>query len=168
MTAGYLRARSLLGARDGDERDYLDIADALTEHGAAVAADLAELFRRVVMSVAVHNTDDHLRNHGLLRAPGGWRLSPVLDGDPDPDAGRDRVTSIVGAVSPDDEPEALLELASSCRLSRGRAADVIEEVCSAVRRWRAVAARDGIGVAEQARFTDVLDERLAALTRTTA
>ncbi len=166
--AGYLSAMSLLGARDGDERDYLDMADALTEHGAAVTTDLTELYRRVVMSVAVHNTDDHLRNHGLLRAPGGWRLSPVFDVNPDPDPGRGRSTSIVGAVSPDDEPEAVLELASSCRLTRARAAAVIEQVCSAVRRWREVAARNGIGAAEQARFADVLDERLAALTRLTA
>lgn len=164
--AGYLSAMSLLGARDGDERDYLDIADALSEHGAAVTKDLAELFRRMVLSVAVHNTDDHLRNHGFLRAPGGWRVSPVFDVNPDPDPGRVRSTSIVGAVSPDDEPEALLELASACRLDRGRAAAVIEEVCSAVRQWREVAARNGIGAAERERFADVIDERLAALRKT--
>ena len=100
---------SLLGARDGEERDYLDIAEALPDSGARVASDLAELFRRVTFSVALHNTDDHLRNHGFVREPGGWRLSPLFDVNPDPDRGRSRVTSIAGATHGEDEPEALAE-----------------------------------------------------------
>ena len=32
----------------------------------------------------VSNTDDHLRNHGFLRAPQGWRLSPAYDLNPVP------------------------------------------------------------------------------------
>ena len=147
------------------ERDYVDIAEALTEHGAQVTADLAELYRRVVLGVAVHNTDDHLRNHGLLRARGGWRLSPAFDVNPEPDPGRTRATSIAGAVSPDDEPGALLELAGECRLDADRARAVIGEVCAAVRRWRQVAGRNGIGARELDRFADVLDERVSTLSR---
>ena len=162
---GYLSAMSLLEARDGDERDYVDIAEALTEHGAQVTADLAELYRRVVLGAAVHNTDDHLRNHGLLRARGGWRLSPAFDVNPEPDPGRTRATSIAGAVSPDDEPGALLELAGECRLDADRARAVIGEVCAAVRRWRQVAGRNGIGARELDRFADVLDERVSTLSR---
>lgn len=162
---GYLSAMSLLGARDGDERDYLDIAEVLPEHGAQVNADLAGLYRRVVLSVAVHSTDDHLRNHGLLRARGGWRLSPVFDVNPEPDPGRGRVTSIAGAVAPDDEPEGLLALAAECRLAAGDARTVVREVCEAVGRWRGAAARHGIGAGEQQRFAGVLDERVQALVR---
>lgn len=164
---GYLSAMSLLGARDGDERDHLDIANALTEHGSAVAADLVELHRRVVLSVALHHTDDHLRNHGRLRGRGGWRLSPLFDVNPDPDPGRGRATSIVGAAAPEEEPEAVPDLASPCRLSRARAAGIVEEVCASVRRWREVATGNGVITTEQAPFADVVDERLAALTRLT-
>lgn len=160
---GYLSAMSLLGARDGDERDYLDIAEALPEHGARVRADLAELFRRVVFSVAVHNTDDHLRNHGFLRVPGGWRLSPVFDVNPDPEPGSTRVTGIAGTVAAEDEPEALPHLARECRLRDEEASAVISQVLHAVGGWRETATRNGIDAAEQARFADVLDGGLAAL-----
>jgi serine/threonine-protein kinase HipA len=160
---GYLSAMSLLGARDGEDADYLDIAEVLPEHGARVADDLTELYRRVVFSVAMHNTDDHLRNHGFVRRPGGWRLSPLFDVNPDPDPGTTRVTSIAGAVAADDEPDALLELATECRLSEERARRVAGEVHAAVRRWREVALRNGIGKAEQDRFADALDGQLTAL-----
>lgn len=162
---GYLSAMSLLGTRDGDERDYLDIAEVLPEHGAQVTADLTELYRRVVLSVAVHSTDDHLRNHGFLRARGGWRLSPVFDVNPEPDPGRGRVTSIAGAVAPDDEPEGLLALAGECRLDAGEARAVVREVCGAVAGWREVARRHGISAGEQERFAEVLDERVGTLVR---
>ncbi len=28
------------------------------------------------------NRDDHLRNHGFIREPSGWRLSPAFDVNP--------------------------------------------------------------------------------------
>jgi serine/threonine-protein kinase HipA len=43
------------------------------------------LWRRIVFSVLISNTDDHLRNHGFLYAgPLGWRLSPAYDVNPVP------------------------------------------------------------------------------------
>lgn len=162
---GYLSAMSLVGAHDGQDRDYLDIAEELTAHGAAVNEDLTELFRRAAFSVAVHNTDDHLRNHGFLRAPGGWRVAPVFDVNPEPDPGRTRVTSIAGAIAIDHEPEGLLLLAEQCRLKPDRARAVIREAIAAVGQWRNVAAQNGISAAEQSRFADVLDGCPQALTR---
>lgn len=34
--------------------------------------------------MAVSNTDDHLRNHGFILTPKGWRLSPLYDVNPVP------------------------------------------------------------------------------------
>lgn len=34
---------------------------------------------RAWFSICVYNVDDHLRNHGFLREPLGWRFSPVYD-----------------------------------------------------------------------------------------
>lgn len=60
-------------------------------HGAAAAQDLAELWRRIVFSVLISNTDDHLRNHGFLYVGAvGWRLSPVFDVNPVPSDIKDR------------------------------------------------------------------------------
>lgn len=85
----FLSAMSMLGAEDGDDNkySYLDIADALIEHGASTNEDLEELWRRIVFSIAISNTDDHLRNHGFLyTGQQGWRLSPVYDVNPNPDS----------------------------------------------------------------------------------
>lgn len=55
------------------------------QHGAQSGQDLEELWRRIVFSIAVRNTDDHLRNHGFLLTDAGWMLSPAYDLNADPD-----------------------------------------------------------------------------------
>ena len=160
---GYISAMTLLGSRDGDERDYLDIAETIPEQGAFVNADLRELYRRVVFNVAIHDVDDHLRNHGLLRAPGGLTLSPIFDVNPHPDASRPRVTSIGGAVDADDEVEALLDVARSFRLNQPEAASIIGDVFEAVSQWRDVADRNGIHHGQQAMFAPTIADRLISL-----
>jgi len=66
---------SMLSAKDRDTRSYLEIVDALRQHGAAPKEDMEELWRRIVFSILISNTDDHLRNHGFLYAgQAGWRL----------------------------------------------------------------------------------------------
>jgi serine/threonine-protein kinase HipA len=61
---------------------YLELVDLLQSHGAATAADCRQLFRRVVFSILIHNTDDHLRNHGFFLDSTGLRLSPAFDLNP--------------------------------------------------------------------------------------
>ncbi|MGL5817771.1 MAG: type II toxin-antitoxin system HipA family toxin [Phycicoccus sp.] len=162
---GYISAMTMLGARDGDERDYADIAETLTEFGANVTDDLAELFGRVVLSIAVHNTDDHLRNHGFLHARGGWALSPVFDVNPNPDLGRSRVTTVQGAADPDAEVDALPALAAVCRLAPEQAAQIVARVRGAVAEWRATALGNGIRPAELPDFAEMVEHRTAALAR---
>ena len=48
---------------------------------------LRELWRRMAFSELIHNTDDHLCNHGFLLTPKGWRLAPMFDVNPNPDGG---------------------------------------------------------------------------------
>lgn len=97
---GFISAMTLLGATEGDRRDYLDLAEAIEQHGERPERDLPELWRRIAFSIAVHNTDDHLRNHGLLRGRTGWMLSPAYDVNPEPNRGAAHVTSIDGATTP--------------------------------------------------------------------
>ena len=40
------------------------------------------LWRRIVFSICVTNTDDHLRNHGFILTDQGWLLSPAYDINP--------------------------------------------------------------------------------------
>ena len=78
-------AMSLLGKVDGEsDSSYLDIASFIRANGCKPKLDLIELWRRIVFSMAVNNTDDHLRNHGFVYTPQGWRLSPLYDVNPVP------------------------------------------------------------------------------------
>ena len=73
---GYVSAMTMLEAQDGDERSYLDIAEAIEGESDRAGDDLRQLWRRIAFSILISNSDDHLRNHGFLRATsGGWSLS---------------------------------------------------------------------------------------------
>ena len=84
----YASSMTLLGKRDGasaqDGTSYLDIAGFIRAYGASPRKDLIELWRRVVFSMAVTNTDDHLRNHAFILTEKGWTLSPLFDVNPEP------------------------------------------------------------------------------------
>ena len=46
----------------------------------AIAAQQEQLFRRMVFNILVDNTDDHEKNHALLRQQdGSWLLAPAFD-----------------------------------------------------------------------------------------
>ncbi|MEP6650168.1 MAG: type II toxin-antitoxin system HipA family toxin [Lapillicoccus sp.] len=170
----YISAMTLLGAHDGDARDYTELAETVPEHGSRVSKDLRELWRRIAFSVAVHNTDDHLRNHGFLRrTSAGWDLSPVFDVNPNPDASQERVTGIGGARSRGDELSALLAYADVFDLTHRDAKTVLAQVEDATRGWRAVAASHGINRSEISRFEAAFEGarqtmRAATGTRATA
>lgn len=79
----FASAMTLLGRTDGaDDAGYLDIVSFIKSNGAAPKQDLKELWKRIVFSMLVSNTDDHLRNHGFILTEQGWRLSPLYDVNP--------------------------------------------------------------------------------------
>lgn len=159
----YISAMTLLGARDGDVHDYTEIAEVLVDHATAPKEDLRELWRRIAFSVAIHNTDDHLRNHGFLRAGAGWELAPAFDVNPNPDTGTQRVTGIGGARAGADEVAALLRYAEVFDLDVHRAQSVLGEVTSAIEGWRGVAARNGVTSTETARFQEAFEHGQRAM-----
>lgn len=154
----FLSAMTLLGAVEHDRRAYTEIAEAVRRYGAEPAADLAELWRRIVFTVLISNHDDHLRNHGFLRAPGGWRLSPAYDLNPTPAeaGGRFLTTAIVG-----DDARASLELAFGTAAYYGlgprRAREVAAEAASAAGGWREEAVRFGLSRGEQDRLASAFE-----------
>jgi serine/threonine-protein kinase HipA len=120
---------------------YLEVAYAIVQYGANPDEDLEELWRRIVFTVLISNTDDHLRNHGFLyESHKGWRLSPAYDINPVPIDVKARVLS----TSIDfDNPTASIELAFSVvdefRIEKKRAVEILKEVVFAVKEWRSVA-----------------------------
>ena len=120
-----------------------------------VFADWEELGqpRRIglLRSMCVSNTDGHLRNHGFILGPSGWRLSPAYDLNPSP-YGR----GLSLAVSDTDNSLSLdlaLEVCEFFRIRKDYGRDIINRVTSSVRNWRHYAKSLGIARGEQDRMS---------------
>lgn len=126
---------------------YLEMVEFLTNRGARVNEDLEELWRRIVFSICIANTDDHLRNHGFILTKEGWILSPAYDINP-----VETGTGLKLNISENDnslELDLALEVYEYFRLSEERANAIIEEVKTSVQNWKRVAEKYGISRAEQ-------------------
>jgi serine/threonine-protein kinase HipA len=139
----FASAMTLLQRTDGDDADsgvsYLDLVGFIKSECTAVTANLEELFRRVLFSVCVSNTDDHLRNHGFLYTEAGWTLSPAYDINANE-------TGIGLKLNIDEEDNSLdinlvLKSAPYYLITEKRATEIKEDVINAVSNWRKIAAK---------------------------
>ena len=147
-------AMTLLQHVDGDDAStgasYLELAEFIIRQGAHVADDLEQLWRRIVFFICVSNVDDHLRNHGFILQPNGWRLSPAFDMNP--------IASGEGLklnISESDNAQDLnlaKEVAEYFRIKPDRANEIISEVIDAVKNWQKEATAIGISTSEQERM----------------
>ncbi|PSL00849.1 serine/threonine-protein kinase HipA [Murinocardiopsis flavida] len=160
---GYISAMAALGSTDGEHRDYADIAEAMRDLSRSPRLDHHELFDRVVASVALGNTDDHLRNHGFLTSRGAWTLSPVFDVNPTSDPWRARSTSIMGADAQPDEADALLAFAEECSLTASQARERMHRVAGALATWREQARTNGVREQEITMMAESIQQRLEAV-----
>ena len=138
----YASAMTLLDHIAGDTgASYLDIGEFISNHGAQghIAADLEQLFKRVVFNVLIGNRDDHLRNHGFIREPSGWRLSPAFDINPNLSKAEHALT-LDGSSA---EPSIPIVLRTSMfyRLDASQAARIIDQTAEVVATWRIKAAQ---------------------------
>jgi serine/threonine-protein kinase HipA len=138
-------ALTALGAADGEVRSYLELVDVLRQDGADAPGDAAQLWRRMVFNILISNTDDHLRNHGFLREPGGWRLSPAYDLNPMPTDVKPRIHAMaLNETDQDASLETALGAAAYFRLSKPEASAIAKDVGIVVATWREVAAQHGL------------------------
>ena len=150
----FASAMTLLGHIDGADASgasYLELMEFISRYGASVEKDLEELWRRIVFSISVKNTDDHLRNHGFLLNEKGWLLSPAFDINPN-EYGRGLSLNITDTDNSLDLDLAM-EIARYFRLSNIKASQIIKEVALAVKGWQKVATKYKISNAEQERMS---------------
>ena len=147
----FASAMTMLGYTDGhdysDGASYLELVEFIQNHGANVSTDLEQLWRRIIFSICVSNTDDHLRNHGFILTDEGWVLSPAYDINP-----VETGTGLKLNISDEDNSLDLslaMEVCEFFRLSEDRGNEIIKEVKTAVRTWREVANIYGISRSEQ-------------------
>lgn len=126
---------------------YLDIVEFIQFSGAHVTEDLHQLWKRLIFNILISNTDDHLRNHGFILTPEGWRLSPAFDINPSID--KEGL-----ALNIDMDKNSLdIDLAKSVgayfRMEKIEMDSVIDQVRSVVSGWQKLAAEIGIPRGEQ-------------------
>ena len=144
----FTSAMTLLNKTDTEAATYLDLAQFISEKGSPphIREDLRQLFTRVAFNVATANRDDHLRNHGFIRAPTGWRLSSAYDMNPS--VKKDE--HVLGLDEGLHEPslKTVLETAEYYRLSDEEGAGLIQQVLDVVATWKARAKSLGIAAAD--------------------
>jgi serine/threonine-protein kinase HipA len=147
----FASAMTLLGYTDGqdykDGASYMDMVGFLVANGADVKADLEQLWRRIVFSICVSNTDDHLRNHGFLLTSKGWGLSPAYDVNPE-----ETGTGLKLNISETDNALDLrlaMEVHPYFRIDELKAKQIVAEVKKSVQNWRSIAKKYGISKAAQ-------------------
>lgn len=147
----FASAMTMLGYTDGanaeSEASYLGLADFLINNGGRVKEDLEELWKRIVFSISVSNTDDHLRNHGFILTQKGWILSPAYDINPN-----ELGSGLSLNISDSDnslEYDLAIEVAEYFRLKKEKAEEIIKDIKSKVSDWKTVANKYGISRIEQ-------------------
>lgn len=153
----YASAMTLLDVAESEGSSYLDIVQAIESSGTSrrIAGSLEQLFRRALFNVLIGNRDDHLRNHGFLRAGDGWVLSPAFDVNPNPH--KDHHVLAIDEADPSPDSEPLLATIEYYRLDKQHADTIAEEVRSAVRGWEKRARALGATQAEIGLMRGVID-----------
>jgi serine/threonine-protein kinase HipA len=155
----FLSAMSMLDASDNEDHSYLEIVDAVRQFGSTSKEDVQQLWRRMVFSILISNTDDHLRNHGFLyQDVSGWRLSPAYDLNPVPVDIRPRILST--NISENDGTASLelaFEVASYFELSDKQAKKIAYDVGTVVSRWQDVAKSFGLSKSEIGRVSSAFE-----------
>ncbi len=81
----YMSAKAGLDWEGTEGRYYTEIADVIRQISSRPRDDLHELWNRMIFTILVSNTDDHLKNHGFIYVGRDrWRLSPAFDINPAP------------------------------------------------------------------------------------
>jgi serine/threonine-protein kinase HipA len=129
---GYSSAATMMGiTKTGYATDatYASVATKARQQG--VIPCEADLFRRMLFNCFIHNTDDHLRNHGFLRDGPKWRLSPVFDLTVQ--RSERLVLAPAAGVAPAPDPVGAFEAHPAFGLDRRAAVAIYEEVAEGLR-----------------------------------
>jgi serine/threonine-protein kinase HipA len=147
----FASAMTMTGNSEDTIRDntpsYLDIAEFIQFSGAEIEKDLHQLWRRIVFSIAISNTDDHLRNHGFLLEKKGWRLSPAYDINPSID--KDGLALNIDTHNNSLDFELAKSVGEYFQLTDRQMDKILLEVKMVVMQWRELADEIGISRAEQ-------------------
>lgn len=143
----YISGATLLQANRDDEHSYTEIIDVMRSKCENFVEDARQLWRRLVFNHLITNVDDHLQNIGFLYSGNNqWRLAPAFDLNPFPDKDRESKTWLSEDSGPISSTQQMLDQASRFELSHPQAQSILEEVTTAVKRWKDVATSVEVGL----------------------
>ena len=152
----FVSAMTLTQRTDGEGgSSYLELVDLLQSRGANTHADCEQLFRRVVFSILIHNTDDHLRNHGFFIDSQGIRLSPAYDINPSTE--RRELSLAINEVETACDVSIAMDACQDYGLTKQLADRALQQVQTAVAQWRGEAGKLGIPRSEQELMAPAFD-----------
>ena len=159
----FLSAMSMLGSKDNETRSYLEIVDALRQHGAAPKADMEALWRRVVFNDPdLQHRRSPAQSRLSVRGPGG--LAPVAGLRSQPGADRHQAAHSQHGdqrgrqhARPSTWPWRLRGISTS--LTTARAREIAAQVGKATAQWRDEAARHGLSKAEIERMASAFEHK---------
>lgn len=144
----FISAMTLTQRADGEAgASYLELIDLLQSRGGHTRADSEQLFRRVLFNILIHNTDDHLRNHGFFIDESGIRLSPAYDMNSSID--RQDLTLAINEVETTCDVSIAMDARQDYGLNAQEAGKALQQVQDAVAGWRGEATHLNIPQAEQ-------------------
>jgi serine/threonine-protein kinase HipA len=143
----------------GEELGYPELAQLIRRLGEPehIALQQQELFRRMVFNILIDNTDDHEKNHALVRQSNGmYALSPAFDLLPTMQGLKYQQIRVgkYGAES------TVVNALSECQqfgLNLSQAKAIVKEISNVVTKWRMYFLTIGIGsetLDQVSRFVD--------------
>ncbi|MCL2101975.1 MAG: HipA domain-containing protein [Fibromonadales bacterium] len=135
-----LESDYLLGVFDGNRMGALRFKTQTNDAFLDNNADLEELWRRLVFSIAVSNSDCHLRNHAfILNENKTWSLTPAYDMNPDPYS-----TGLALNVNENSNSldfDLALDVAPFFRIDAKTAKEILQHIKKNVAKWQQIAAK---------------------------
>lgn len=161
----YLSGLSAIQGTDGGSYSYLELVDFLEREGERPAEDVRELWRRVLLSCSIGNTDDHMRNQGLLRGYKGWRLAPLFDVNPTPGDNPKYLSCSIDLDHLDASPQVAVEACEYFRVSHAEARAFAQRLARTLGSWEKVASQDGVSKASLERMRSCFEAGIGRLER---
>jgi len=155
----YISAQTFLGLQGTEPSSYVEIADAMRQHGSEPIADMRELLGRMMFTVLISNYDDHLRNHGFLYdKENRWRLAPMFDVNPEPERGQNLKTAISVIHGNASSIEAVVDAAPFFEVARDDAVNMARVMGEQISEtWKHIAQQTGMTPSEIKRFSPAFD-----------
>lgn len=153
----------------GERLGYPELAQLLRRRGVVggdvYAAQMHELFRRMVFNILIDNTDDHEKNHVLLvNDAQQYELSPAFDVLPSGQAlGYQQMR--VGRDEADATIDNALSMCTMFSLKKNEAVEQVRRVARVVDGWQAHYASCGVSERDVALYAEQIDRDFLRLQR---